>query len=38
MLKSNFCDNSDVYILVKRTTITSTATDAAARHADERKK
>ena len=38
MVKSSFCYNSDVYILVKGTAITSTATDAAARHADERKK
>ena len=36
MLKSNLCDYSDVYILVKeRTTITEAADNPAARWADE---
>ena len=36
MLKSSFCDYSDVYILVKgRITITRAGTDAAARQTDE---
>ena len=39
MLKSNLCDYSDAYILVKGTiTITGAGADAAARQADERDK
>ena len=39
MLKSNLCDYSDPYILVKGTiTITGAGADAAARQADERDK
>ena len=37
MLKSNLCDYSDAYILVKGTmTITEAGNDAAARQANER--
>ena len=39
MLKSNLCDYSDAYILVKgRITITGAGDDDAARQADERDK
>ena len=39
MLKSNICDYSDAYILVKGTiTITGAGADVAARQADERYK
>ena len=39
MLRSNLCDYSDAYILVKGTvTITGAGDDAAARQADERDK
>ena len=39
MLKSNLCDYSDAYILVKeRITITEVGGDAAVRQADERDK
>ena len=39
MLKSNLCDYSDAYILVKRTiAITGAEADAVARQADERNK
>ena len=39
MLRSSFCDHSDVYILVKgKITITGAGDDAAARQEDEREK
>ena len=39
MLRSNLCDYSDVYILVKGTiTITGAGADAVVRQADEREK
>ena len=39
MLRSNLCDYSDAYILVKGTiTITGTGADAAAKQSDERNK
>ena len=39
MLKSNLCDYSDAYILVKeKVTITGARNDAAARQVDERNK
>ena len=39
MLKSNLCDYSDAYILVKRTiTITGVGDDDTARQGDERNK
>ena len=39
MLRSNLCDYTDAYILVKGTiTITGTGNDAATRQADERDK